>query len=282
MTDTTIRKTVFLAAEKSKVWEFLTRADKLGRWFHPADQDLSEGAPYTLRNKIDGDRMCWGDVQEMRAPDYMKWSFTVGPMDGLMTTVEWHLEDAPGGTRLSLTHAGLPETTEAFGLVLALDHGWHGFVMNLYDQTRATAQGDYCATIAVPATPETARAAILTEMDTWWSNRVEPRNGGAKIMFNNSHVDFDFAEGDTPYSLNWTCVDANMIIEDVPDSTEWAGTRLLWRIAPLGTGSRITLVHEGLNEGLECKDVCTRGWQRFFETSLKAHLSGETPSPETH
>lgn len=282
MTDTTIRKSVFLAADKARVWMFLTRADKLGRWFHPADEDLSEGKPYTLRNAIDGDRMCWGDVQEMRAPDYMRWSFTVGPLDGQMTTVEWHLEDAPGGTRLSLTHAGLPETTEAFGLVLALDHGWHGFTLNLHDLARAAAAEDYCATIAVPAPPETVKQAILGEMHLWWSDRVDPRKDGARINFNRSHVDFDFAEGDTPFALNWTCRDANMIIEDVTDTAEWTGTRLLWRIAPLGSGSRVTLIHEGLNPGLECLDVCTRGWQHYFETSLRAHLSGDPAAPQTH
>lgn len=282
MTDTTIRKTVFLAADKTQVWEFLTRADKLGRWFHPADEDLAEGQDYTLRNGIDGDRMCWGRVEEMRPPEYMKWSFTVGPLDGQLTTVEWQLDTAPGGTRLSLVHSGLPADADGYGLVLALDHGWHGFTLNLHEQARAAAAADYCATIMVPASPDLARRAILDEMHLWWSDRVEPRDSGARIMFNRSHVDFDFAEGDTPFALNWTCRDANMIIEDVADSSEWTGTRLLWRIAPIGGGSRVTLVHEGLNPTLECLDVCTRGWQHFFETSLKAHLSGEAPTPQTH
>lgn len=282
MTDTTIRKTVFLAASKAQVWAFLTRADKLGSWFHPADQDLEEGQPYTLRSGIDGDRMCWGTVEDMRAPDYMRWSFTVGPMDGHMTTVEWQLDEAPGGTRLSLTHSGLPATAEAYGLVLALDHGWHGFVFNLYAQAQAESAADYCATIVVPTSPDDARTAILDDMHKWWSDRIDLRDDGARIRFNDSHVDFDFAEGDTPYALNWTCTDANMIIEDVPDSTEWAGTRLLWRIAPLGSGSRITLIHEGLNPTLECLDVCTRGWQHYFEDSLRAYLSDETASPQTH
>ena len=134
MTDTTIRKSVFLAADRDTVWAFLTGAEALGRWFHPAQADLKEGEDFTLVSQKDGDRMCWGQVEEMRAPDYMRWAFTIGPLNGVMTTVEWHLDEAPGGTRLSLTHSGLPDSTEAYGLVMALDKGWHGFLMNLHTQ----------------------------------------------------------------------------------------------------------------------------------------------------
>ncbi|SHJ40775.1 Uncharacterized conserved protein YndB, AHSA1/START domain [Shimia gijangensis] len=133
MTDTTIRKSVFLAADKPRVWEFLTKADMLGKWFHPAKEDLVEGQEYTLTSQKDGDRMCWGSVEAATPHDYMKWSFTVGPLAGAMTVVEWLLEEAPGGTRLTLTHSGLPDSGEGYGLVMALDKGWHGFLSNLHD-----------------------------------------------------------------------------------------------------------------------------------------------------
>ncbi len=131
--DTTIRKSVFLATPKTRVWEFLTKADLLNEWFHPADADLAEGEDYMLRSQKDGDRMCWGKVVEARPHDYMKWDFTVGPMNGQMTTVEWELTEAPGGTRLTLIHSGLPSDVDGFGLVMALDKGWHGFLLNLHD-----------------------------------------------------------------------------------------------------------------------------------------------------
>lgn len=131
----TIEKTVYLPAPPDRVWTFLTDANRLGDWFHPAQQDLTHGEPYTLLSAKDGDRMCWGTVEEMRPTEYMRWSFTVGPANGTMTTVEWQLRDAPGGTRLTLTHSGLPSNADAFGLVLALDKGWHGFLLNLREKT---------------------------------------------------------------------------------------------------------------------------------------------------
>ncbi|MEP2533369.1 SRPBCC domain-containing protein [Shimia sp.] len=132
MTDTTIRKSVFLSAPKPRVWEFLTKADLLKEWFHPANEDLAEGQDYLLSSQNDGERMCWGKVEKADPHDYMKWSFTVGPLSGAMTTVEWRLEDAPGGTRLTLEHSGLPDNADGYGLVMALDKGWHNFLSNLH------------------------------------------------------------------------------------------------------------------------------------------------------
>lgn len=133
----TIEKSVYLPVPRDRVWAFLTDAERLGDWFHPAETDMTEGQPFTLLSQKDGDRMCWGEVLEMHAPDYMRWSFTVGPANGAMSTVEWRLSDAPGGTRLSLTHSGLASDADAFGLVLALDKGWHGFLSSLREKCDA-------------------------------------------------------------------------------------------------------------------------------------------------
>lgn len=129
----TIRKSMFLPATPDTVWDHLTKADLLGKWFHPAEQDLTEGQPYILKSAKDGDRMCWGTVEKTSPVSHMQWSFTVGPLNGHMTTVDWHLAPAPGGTNLTLEHSGLPENGAAYGLVLALDKGWHGFLGNLHE-----------------------------------------------------------------------------------------------------------------------------------------------------
>jgi hypothetical protein len=140
---------------------------------------------------------------------------------------------------------------------------------------------DYAASIVVPASPANASYAIRKDMHIWWSHRVELDPAGAVIRFRNSHVRFEFDPDTDALSMRWPCVDAHMIIEDVADASEWEGTTLVWTIVPEGRGSRITLTHEGLNEGIACHDVCVRGWQYFFEGSLKAHLSGAEPTPET-
>lgn len=136
MTDIAIRKTIFLKADPDTVWAFLTEAEKLARWFNPADGDLAEGEEFRLLGD-DGSPVCWGAVRAAERPGRLAYSFTAKPLDGHMTEVEWLLEPVPGGTRLSLTHTGLPAGAEAFGLVLAFDKGWDEHLAQLRPATAA-------------------------------------------------------------------------------------------------------------------------------------------------
>lgn len=128
MTDC-IAKTVFLKAPKATVWAFLTEKEKLARWFHPAENDLADGADYALMGQSSEGGMvkqCWGTVQHWEPPSKLIYSFTVKPLNGVMTTVTWTLDEIEGGTRLSLLHEGVGDAAgeAAFGLLMALDKGW--------------------------------------------------------------------------------------------------------------------------------------------------------------
>ena len=141
MIATTISKTVFLDAPKDVVWEFLTKKDKLARWFHPAEEDLKEGEAYSLLDQHgDMTRVCWGTVQEMRPHDSLVYTFTVKPLNGAMTTVRWTLEDAAGGTRLTLHHEGIEQAAgeAAFGMLSALDAGWDAHFARLRTEVKET------------------------------------------------------------------------------------------------------------------------------------------------
>lgn len=140
---------------------------------------------------------------------------------------------------------------------------------------------DYTATIEVPVPPEQALRVVHDEMHKWWSLRVDYMPDGVTVHFASSHVTFDFLDTGTPLTADWKCRRANMVIEGVSDVAEWEGTHLKWRAEPAPSGSRLTLTHQGLNDTMECIDVCTGGWQKYFENSLKNHLSGIPASPET-
>ncbi len=129
MTDDTLTKTAFFAASLDTVWSFLTEKDKLGLWFHPAEADLEDGKPYALIKTLDDgstENICWGTVLHMAKPSLLVWSFTVKPLGGAMTTVTWRLEEAHGGTKLSLSHEGVgaAASNAALGLLMSLDSGW--------------------------------------------------------------------------------------------------------------------------------------------------------------
>ncbi len=132
MTEIQIEKTIHLAASKSHVWQYLTKGELIALWFNTPDGDMEAGRDFKLAERDGGEVLCWGKVLEMTPPDYMAWEFTVGPANGQMSRVEWLLNDSHNGTTLTLRHSGLPQDADGFGLILALDKGWHGFLNTLY------------------------------------------------------------------------------------------------------------------------------------------------------
>lgn len=123
MTETVLRKTIYLRAAPARVWAYLTEPEKLATWFHKPKSLLTEGA-YEMFGTESGDRLMWGEVLVAEPYERLEYTFTIKPMGEATSLVMWRLEEVPGGTRLSLTHEGLPEGAEAFDLTLALDNGW--------------------------------------------------------------------------------------------------------------------------------------------------------------
>lgn len=128
MSVTTIKKSIFIKATRETVWSFMAEADKLAEWFHPAAADLEEGKPYALLGDANDpeSKMCWGEVLKLDKPSALVYTFSLKPMGDAVTTVSWTLEEAAGGTRLTLVHEGMGEATQdtGFGFLFALDAGW--------------------------------------------------------------------------------------------------------------------------------------------------------------
>lgn len=131
MTDTILRKSIYLNATPDIVWTYLTDPEKLALWFHKPTVPLTQGQPLEMFGAESGDKLIWGKVIAAREPEYLEYSFTVKPMGDAVSTVKWTLAPVAGGTRLSLEHTGLPQTADGFGLVLALDKGWDDHIARM-------------------------------------------------------------------------------------------------------------------------------------------------------
>ncbi len=139
MSNSTIHKTAFFAAPPKTLWAFLTEADKLALWFHPARKNLQDGEDYELylADADDGSALIWGKVLEWQPPSKLVYTFNIPPLDGVSTTVTWQLEEAHGGTLLVLTHEGLGDMKESpLGLLMALDEGWDEHIGKLRQQLK--------------------------------------------------------------------------------------------------------------------------------------------------
>lgn len=130
MTNSTMTKTAFFGVEPKAVWAFLTEADKLGEWFHPAEADLAADSDYILG--ADGNKVIWGTVLNWDPTSTLQYTFEIAPFGGVSTTVTWSLVESNGGTQLTLTHEGIGELGEAaLGLLMALDDGWDKHIGSL-------------------------------------------------------------------------------------------------------------------------------------------------------
>lgn len=134
---TTINKSIYLAAPKEKVWAFLTEIEQVKIWFHRYDVKLTEGAAFKIYGQDSGDQLGFGRVLKADPHDLLEYSFAVGPMPEDNSTVTWTLQDAPGGTKLTLVHSGLPDDLEGFSLLMALDKGWDDHMGRMRDPIAA-------------------------------------------------------------------------------------------------------------------------------------------------
>ncbi len=137
MTETILRKSIFLKATPAQVWAYLTDPDKLAIWFHKPDTELAKG-PYEMFGVDSGDKLMWGEVLVCEPFSRLEYTFTIAPMGDQTSTVKWSLIEVSGGTNLLLSHEGLPQGADAFGLTLALDKGWDDHLARM----RASAHGD--------------------------------------------------------------------------------------------------------------------------------------------
>ncbi len=140
MSDMKIVKTLFLKAPPEHVWKFLTDADKLATWFHEGEGALEQGGDWAVLTNSpgkEGDRVCWGEVVEMKKPEKLVHTFTHNHLNGVETTCTWTLEAVKGGTILTLVHDGWDAyEADPFGMAADHDKGWDEHFARLRHVTR--------------------------------------------------------------------------------------------------------------------------------------------------
>ena len=131
MSETILRKCIYLKAEPAEVWAWLTEPEKLAVWFHAPKAPLAAGQGLALFGATSGDKLIWGEVRVARPYEYLEYSFAIKHMQGADSLVKWTLEKVPGGTRLSLEHSGLAESGDQFDVAIMLDEGWEEHLASL-------------------------------------------------------------------------------------------------------------------------------------------------------
>lgn len=127
MAEARIEKTIFLKADPSRVWAFLTDPEMLARWFHPADRSLAQKSPYQFWRNAEsvGEEFCWGEVVDVEADVRLVYTFAHKWLGRHETRVSWRLSPVDGGTRLQLVHEGFQDApVDVFDCLCDHDAGW--------------------------------------------------------------------------------------------------------------------------------------------------------------
>jgi uncharacterized protein YndB with AHSA1/START domain len=101
----TVRREITLPVERERAWALLTEPDELREWL--ADEVALEpepGAP--LRVEWAGGEIREGEVEEVEPERRLRFRWDDGAT-GVPSRVEWTLDDAPGGTRVTVVERPL-------------------------------------------------------------------------------------------------------------------------------------------------------------------------------
>ncbi len=138
---------------------------------------------------------------------------------------------------------------------------------------------DYRTTVCVNAPAETVFEAITSpeKLTAWWSPATGSGSTGGELRFPMVaehpplliHVD----EAAPPTTVRWTVVECSFM-------EDWVGTQPTFTIKPIDQVTcELTFEHVGLNDELECKDMCSRSWDHFVRTSLRELAEGGPGAP---
>jgi uncharacterized protein YndB with AHSA1/START domain len=142
-----------------------------------------------------------------------------------------------------------------------------------------TVTTDYRTTIRIDASADIVFDAITTPelLTAWWSPVTGSGVTGGALRFPMVadhpplliHVD----EATRPTTVSWTVLECTFM-------RDWEGTQPTFSITPIDESAcELTFAHLGLNDQLECKDMCSRSWDHFVGASLRELAEGGPGAP---
>lgn len=142
---------------------------------------------------------------------------------------------------------------------------------------------NYKSTISLQASTAKVFSALTEEIPLWWTEMFE---GSA----NKEGAEFTVRFGDSVYKtmqivalvpnskVVWYVKASLIDIPKLKNKTEWVGTTIVWEIEQSSDKTLLHLEHQGLNEAIECYEICANGWQQFTN-SLKLYIETGTGNP---
>lgn len=135
---------------------------------------------------------------------------------------------------------------------------------------------NYHNSIKIHTTADRIFQALTKEIPLWWTEMFEglayQKNSRFTVRFGDSvFKTMKVKELTQDSKIVWDVEDSLMAIPDLNKQTEWIGTTIQWEIKTKQDFSELELTHIGLDQSVECYDICTNGWRQFTD-SLKSFV----------
>lgn len=127
-----IKKEHVFAHPIQKVWDAISKAEEISKWFLKTDFKAEKGFKYTFQSSGEAD--CTQITGEVRSADPYTLIYTWIVKDtNVETVVCWKLEETDGGTKLYLKHSGISNYPENSAVTFfnSFDSGWEHCVNDL-------------------------------------------------------------------------------------------------------------------------------------------------------
>ena len=141
---------------------------------------------------------------------------------------------------------------------------------------------NYQKTITVNKPVTEVYAAITERVSDWWSNDFEgsASHAGASFIigFGETRKTMLIEEAIPHKRVVWKCVKAYIAMPSLKNKAEWMNTRMIWTFDNDDQHTTLHFLHDGLNQKLECYEICQAGWDEFL-ASLETYLTTGKGNP---
>lgn len=145
---------------------------------------------------------------------------------------------------------------------------------------------NYHRTIMVNSSAEEAMKKI-SQPNLWWrkdfSGIAEKQNDKFHIPFGDangekSFVDFVVSELVPNKKIVWKVVDCNL--PWFKDKKEWNNTQVVFELSSEDGSTKVDFIHIGLVPGIECYEICEKGWDGHVTNSLVKFINEGKGTPQ--
>ncbi len=259
-------------APVQKVWNALTNKNEMKIWYFDLKEFKAEkgfifqftGGPSPETQYL---HIC--EITELIPEKKLAYSWRYDGYNGI-SYVSFELFPQGNNTLFKLTHSdiGTFPTKNADFAIGNFEEGWNQIIHSSLKNYLEKDNFQYAITLETDA--KKIYSGLTQQLHQWWTEKMEGSadklNDVFTVHFDKTYKIIKVVELLLNKKITWEILDSFIDIPEFKNKSEWSGTRISWEITANDDSTDLVLTHHGLNQSLECYEVCNNGWISFMES----------------